>query len=137
MREADLIVHAGDISTTAALEEIARLGPRVHAVHGNVDERDLRRRLPAELELTLGGVTIAVTHDAGPSRGRLTRMRRRFPTAAAVIFGHSHVPLHGADEEGFQIFNPGSPNLRQGAPQHTMGIARIAGSSVSFEHVLL
>jgi putative phosphoesterase len=137
MQAADLIVHAGDISTTAAFEEIARLGPPVHAVHGNVDECDLRRRLPAELELTLGGVTIALMHDAGPSRGRLARMRRRFPTAAAVIFGHSHLPLHDADDEGFQIFNPGSPTLRRRAPEHTMGIARIAGSSVSFEHVLL
>jgi len=137
MRTADLIVHAGDISTAAALEEMTRLGPPLHAVRGNVDEPDLRRQLPAELELTLAGVTIAVTHDAGPARGRLARMRRRFPLATAVIFGHSHLPLHEVDEEGFQIFNPGSPNVRRRAPEHTMGIARVAAGSVSFEHVPL
>jgi predicted phosphodiesterase len=64
-------------------------------------------------------------------------MRRRFPRATAVIFGHSHVPLHELGEDGFQIFNPGSPNVRRRAPNHTMGRARVAGGSVSFEHVLL
>ena len=137
MRAADLIVHAGDISTAAVLAELTRLGPPVRAVHGNVDEPDLRRELPGELQLTLGALTIAVIHDAGPARGRLARLRRRFPRAGAVIFGHSHMPLHELDEEGFQIFNPGSPTVRRRAPGHTMGIARVTGGSLSFEHVLL
>jgi predicted phosphodiesterase len=64
-------------------------------------------------------------------------MRRRFPRATAVIFGHSHVPLHELGEDGFRIFNPGSPNVRRRAPNHTMGMARVAGGSASFEHVLL
>lgn len=137
MRAADLIVHAGDISTADALSDLAALGPPVRAVHGNGDEPLLRRRLPAQLELRLGAVTLAVVHDAGPARGRITRLRRRFPEASAVIFGHSHLPLHELDEHGFQIFNPGSPNVRRRAPQHTMGLAVIAGDSVSFERVAL
>jgi predicted phosphodiesterase len=36
--------------------------------------------------------------SAGPARGRLARLRRRFPNADAVVFGHSHLPLH--EEEG-------------------------------------
>ena len=39
---------------------------------------------------------------------------RRFPEADAVIFGHSHLPLHEA-REGFQVFNPGSPTERRRA----------------------
>ena len=73
-------------------------------------------------------------HDAGPARGRLARLRRAFPEADAVVFGHSHLPLHDARESGrrgFQIFNPGSPTERRRAPSRTMGVAEIAaGGSV-------
>lgn len=133
---ADLILHAGDFSAPSVLDELAALGPPVVAVHGNVDEAELRRRLPAERMVEVGGVRIALVHDAGPARGRLGRMRRRFPDADAVVFGHSHIPLHEQDE-GFQLFNPGSPTERRRAPCHTMGIANVAEGAVSFELVEL
>jgi len=38
-------------------------------------------------------------HDAGPKEGRLARLRRRFPEANLVIFGHSHIPLQAAEEK--------------------------------------
>ena len=63
-------------------------------------------------------------------------MRRRFPGADAVIFGHSHMPLL-EQEEGFQIFNPGSPTERRRAPARTMGIARVGARGLRFEHVAL
>jgi predicted phosphodiesterase len=64
-------------------------------------------------------------------------MRRRFPDADAVVFGHSHIPLHEEDGEGFQIFNPGSPTDRRRQPRHTMGLARVEDGRVRFEHVVL
>ena len=64
----------------------------------------------------------------GRRRGRLERMRRRFGDRAdAVVFGHSHLPLHERAADGFQIFNPGSPTERRRAPAHTMGLARVGG----------
>ena len=71
----------------------------------------------------IGARTVGLVHDAGQKDGRLARMRRRFPGADAVIFGHSHLPLHERDDDGFQIFNPGSPTERRRAPRHSMGIA--------------
>jgi uncharacterized protein len=136
LRDADLILHAGDLSTAALLEELRALGPRVIAVHGNVDSPELRGALPAEATFDAGGVEIAMTHDAGPARGRLARMRRRFPTAVAVIFGHSHIPLH-EEADGFQIFNPGSPTERRRSPAHTMGLAHVEEGRVRFELVTL
>ncbi len=138
LRVADLILHAGDISTVGVLDELSTLGPTVLAVHGNVDELALRERLPAELEIELDGVSLAMTHDAGPAKGRVARLCRRFPRADAVVFGHSHIPLHEADGEGsFQIFNPGSPTDRRRQPRHTMGVARIEQGTIAFEHVAL
>jgi putative phosphoesterase len=121
---ADLIVHLGDFSSISVLERLESLGPPVAAVHGNVDDAQVRRRLPAERELELERVRIALVHDAGPRRGRLARLRGRFPNADAVLFGHSHLPLHER-EGGFQIFNPGSPTERRRAPTRTMGIGDV------------
>jgi uncharacterized protein len=49
------------------------------------------------------------------------------------VFGHSHLPLHERTEDGFQIFNPGSPTERRRAPVHTMGMARVEDGEVEFE----
>jgi predicted phosphodiesterase len=81
-------------------------------------------------------VTLGVIHDAGPAKGRLKRMRREFPEADAVVFGHSHMPLHES-EGGFQIFNPGSPTERRRAPGHTMGIAEVDAGTIEFELIEL
>lgn len=135
LASADLILHAGDIANTQILHEIEAIGPPVKAVHGNVDCADLKARLPEALEVrTPDGARIAMLHDAGPSVRRLERMRARFPKASAVVFGHSHIPLH-EERDGFQIFNPGSPTERRRAPSHTMGIARVEGTRIAFELV--
>jgi putative phosphoesterase len=136
LRSAELILHAGDLSTVSALDELSALGPPVLAVHGNVDELALVERLPAQLELEIDRVRVAMIHDAGPARGRLLRLRRRFPRADAVVFGHSHIPLLDADG-AFQIFNPGSPTDRRRQRHYTMGLARVEDGELDFEHVRL
>lgn len=133
---AEAIVHAGDISTLAVLLELEAIGPPLHAVHGNVDEAEVRQLLPAELLLDLGGHAVAVTHDAGPSAGRLRRLALRFPTAELVIFGHSHLPLHESSA-ALQIFNPGSPTERRRAPQRSMGLLHVEPDGLRLEHVWL
>ena len=137
LRDADLILHAGDLSTAAVLDELEALGPPVAAVLGNVDEPALAARLPEERIVAAGGARIAMVHDAGPGKGRLERMRIRFPDADAVVFGHSHIPLH-EERDGFQIFNPGSPTDRRRQPRHTMGLADVgADGRVAFRLVAL
>ena len=136
IRTADLLLHAGDIATTEVLGEFESIGPPVHAVWGNVDSAELRERLPDALTIEAAGARVAMVHDAGPARGRLARMRRRFPGASAVVFGHSHIPLHEQDGD-FQIFNPGSPTDRRRQPVHTMGVAHAEDGRVAFDLVAL
>lgn len=134
LREADLIVHAGDFMTATVLADIEALGPPVAAVYGNVDDDALRRDLPEQCVLEIAGARVGLVHDAGPARGRLERLRRRFPDADAAIFGHSHLPLR--EREGdFQIFNPGSPTERRRAPHRSMGLATVEQGEIRFEHV--
>ncbi|HVX32104.1 MAG TPA: metallophosphoesterase family protein [Solirubrobacterales bacterium] len=137
LREAEATLHAGDFFGLDTLREIEALCPGpVHAVRGNVDEAVLRRLLPETIEVGLAGARVAMVHDAGPSKGRLRRMRRRFPAADAVVFGHSHLPLH-EEEDGFQIFNPGSPTERRRSPHHSIGLLRVESGHPVFEHVWL
>jgi uncharacterized protein len=138
LRAADLILHVGDFVRADVLRQLEEYGA-VLAVHGNVDDEELRRRLPPERVVALpDGPRIAMVHDAGPAAGRLARMRRRFPDADAVVFGHSHLPLHEVDPAGgCQLFNPGSPTERRRAPHRTMGVATVVDGALRFRHVVL
>lgn len=136
VRSAEALIHAGDFSAASVLAELEALCPVVLAVYGNVDDAELRRRLPESLQVEASGRNVAVVHDAGPKQGRLERMRLRFPEADAVVFGHSHLPLHER-RDGFQIFNPGSPTERRRAPQRSMGLLHPTRSGLRFEHIWL
>jgi putative phosphoesterase len=131
-RDADVILHAGDLVDVPVLELLRGLGPPLHAIHGNVDTVAVRALLPARVEVELEGVRIGMIHAPGPPAGRLSRLRTAFPRCQAVVFGHTHMPEH-AEQDGFQIFNPGSPTERRRAPLHTMGAARIADGAIAFE----
>lgn len=128
LEEADAILHAGDIVTGDLLEELSAFAP-VHAVLGNNDH-ELRGRLPEVLEVELGGVTVAMVHDSGPSSGRPRRLHRRFPTAGLVVFGHSHIPQLVDGVDGQRLCNPGSPTQRRSQPHHTVAVLDLEGGAV-------
>lgn len=118
LEHADVILHAGDIVVGEVLDELAGYAP-VHAVLGNNDA-ELAGRLPERLELDLDGLAVAMVHDSGPRRGRPARLRRSFPDADLVVFGHSHEPVNEAGSDGQWLFNPGSPTERRRQPHHTI-----------------
>ena len=130
IQAADMLLHAGDFSTLEVLRELEAIGPPVVGVHGNQDSAELRRLLREERVVEADGARIAMVHDAGPRAGRLARIRVRFGERAdVVVFGHSHMPLHEQADDGFQIFNPGSPTDRRRAPRHTMGLIEVRAGS--------
>lgn len=118
LREAELILHAGDVCTPDVLDALASFAP-VEVVLGNNDGPDVAAwgATPTR-ELTLEGVRVAMIHDAGPAAGRDRRMRRRFPDADLVVFGHSHIPLDDAGG-AVRLLNPGSPTDKRRQPRGT------------------
>ena len=116
------ILHAGDVTTGAVLEQLAEIAP-VEAVRGDRDWVSLRK-LPETLHLKFAGREIVLTHGHGgwlrygfhwaryliwgyQARFYLSQLQRAFPRAEAVVFGHTHRPL--VFERAGQIFlNPGS-----------------------------
>jgi putative phosphoesterase len=135
LRDADVVLHAGDVCTAGVLDELAEYAP-VHVVLGNNDGPDVAAwGAPETLELELDGLRVAMIHDSGPADGRPARMRRRFPNADLVVFGHSHIPMD-VTGSGVRIFNPGSPTDRRRQPHGTVGVLEIeAGQLVEAQIV--
>jgi uncharacterized protein len=137
LRGADLILHAGDVCTASVLDELSQYAP-VLAVLGNNDGPDVADwGAEPTLQADLDGLRVAMIHDSGAAAGRAQRMRRRFPDAELVVFGHSHIPLDdpaGGGPRGVRIFNPGSPTDRRRQPHGTVGVLQIeAGRLVTAE----
>jgi uncharacterized protein len=133
LERADVILHAGDLLVPELLDELSGFAP-VHAVLGNNDH-ELVGRLPEQLVLDIDGVRIAMVHDSGPRAGRAGRLRRRFPDAALVVFGHSHVPTDELGIDGQRLFNPGSPTERRGQPHHTLGRLDLGDGQVAVHDI--
>lgn len=128
---ADAVLHAGDVVTPDLLDQLrdaVRPGVPVHAVLGNNDT-ELRGQLPERLELDLDGVRVAMVHETGASKGRPARVRRWFPDAQVVVFGHSHAPMREWND-GQLLFNPGSAVDRRRQPVTTYGVLELAGGMV-------
>jgi len=128
VREADLVAHAGDVTTAAALDALRREADRLLAVHGNADDPDVTDRLPGARTFVHGGVRFALTHTRrGGATGLSLFGRER--GADAVVYGHSHRPSVAAgDGDGPVLLNPGSHAEPRGArPGHAELVAADGG----------
>jgi hypothetical protein len=128
IRDADVVLHAGDVLEAGTLARLAEAAP-TYAVLGNNDTT-LVGDLPETRVLDLAGVRVAMIHDSGPRAGRAGRLRRRFPDADIVVFGHSHIPCDEVGVDGQILFNPGSPTTRRAQPTCTLGELVVAAGRV-------
>ena len=120
----DLILHAGDVSERSTLETLRRWAP-VEAVRGDHDAA--LSELPATRELIVDGKRVVLVHGQRtrwieepntllwtlslghyvPNRGVPRALKRRFPHADVIVYGHTHRPA--ADViDGTLVFNPGA-----------------------------
>jgi len=129
LSRAELILHAGDVCTPDVLDLLSGYAP-VHAVLGNNDVPEVAAwGAPETCQIEAGGVRVGMIHDSGQREGRTARLRRRFPTADLVVFGHSHIPMD-VTGNGVRIFNPGSPTDRRRQPYGTLGLLELADGQV-------
>jgi putative phosphoesterase len=119
----DVILHAGDVNRASTLEALAQVAP-VEAVRGDHD-RSLGS-VPETRELTIGGKRFVLIHGHRsrwieepqtllwtlslgyfrPHKDLARSLRRRFPDADVIVFGHTHrrqTEMVG----GALLFNPG------------------------------
>ena len=136
LRQADLILHGGDFTSSTFAEELRAVGPPVEAVYGNMDEPALKDALPRERVVEIAGTRIGMVHIPGPRAGREARLAARFPGCDAVVYGHTHVPEVQRFEH-LWILNPGSPTERRAAPVHSMLELTIRGRRLTPELIAL
>lgn len=115
--DCDAVVHAGDIGAAAVLTSLARRDRPVVAVRGNNDlpakwprgEARAARALPHAAQVELPGGTLVVVHGDRivPATRRHALLRRLYPTARAVVYGHSH-RLRVDQTELPWVLNPGA-----------------------------
>ena len=119
----ELIIHAGDLSVLAVLTELEAIAPVV-AVQGNIEEDEVRLKLPIKREVVVGHCRIGIVHILGDSATRVRLARQEFPNARVVVFGHSHIPWN-EDRGGQLLFNPGSATDRRRQPTCSIGILHV------------
>ena len=130
----DLILHAGDLVSLDMLREMEGFAP-VHAVLGNNDH-ELLGLLPERFEVEVEGIRFGLVHDSGDRQGRAARMRRWFPDADVVVFGHSHEPCNEAGDADQVLFNPGSSTWKRRAPSHTFGVIEVGAGQILRAEIL-
>lgn len=107
VREAELVVHAGDLTTEAVLDAFeAETSGEFVAVYGNNDGPAVRERLSEVERVEHAGLTLVVAHGHEHDGTALQYLGRQ-EGADAVVVGHSHRP--GVDRSGaVAVVNPGS-----------------------------
>jgi putative phosphoesterase len=101
-----LILHAGDIGDQDIITELETIAP-VHAVHGNTDGWELSHRFAETVDLTVEGTRIIVAHGHRLGSPTPTLLRRAFPGADVIVYGHTHVPLIDRAHRPL-VINPGA-----------------------------
>lgn len=126
IKSVDLIVHAGDYTSKALLDELQNLGIPFHGVYGNLDPPAVRDVLPAEDILELRSLKIGIAHPAegGPPRGIERRLRSKFRELDVMIYGHTHVVVNKV-EEGVLYINPGSAVGKLPAPYPSIAVLEL------------
>ena len=120
----DLILHAGDITARSTLDALGRIA-RVEAVRGDHDRA--LTDVPPTREISVDGKRIVLVHGQRPAwieepntllwtlslgffrpHANMPRvLRRRFPAADVIVYGHTH-RADAREVGGALVINPGA-----------------------------
>jgi hypothetical protein len=110
--QVDHILHAGDVGRDDLLIELGALAP-VTAVFGNTDGFEIRRRCAQVAHVELDGLAITVTHGDQFGSPTPATLRKAFPDADVIVYGHTHRPLLELVDRTVTIMNPGAAGPRR------------------------
>ncbi|MGG1879130.1 MULTISPECIES: metallophosphoesterase family protein [Paenibacillus] len=132
---ADLILHAGDWSDWSVYELLSRYAP-VAGVAGNTDPPVIREKLGLTRIVEADTYRIGLVHGHIGSRSTEQNARSAFDQQPvdAIVFGHSHIPVHKR-VDGILLFNPGSPTDRRRQPKFSFGILTTDNGQLQARHV--
>lgn len=122
LKEAELILHAGDWQTLDVVKELEQYAP-VEGVAGNVDNEEIIERFGQKKTVQAGDITIGLVHGDGKSKTTTKRAWEAFQGEEVdiLVFGHSHIPFHESYGKTV-MFNPGSPTDKRRQKEYSFGI---------------
>lgn len=127
LKNADAILHGGDINRQSIVDELRRYAP-LYIVRGNND-KEWAEAIPLDLTVTLGGVTFYMVHNKKEVAADLTGVD-------VVVFGHSHRYLQ-EDKDGVLWLNPGSCGPRRFHQEITMMMAEVTDGKITVEKITI
>ena len=132
-KSVDMVIHAGDILSLKAIEELKSVCKRVSVVAGNMDGLEVRKRYPQKDIFNIDGVRIGVAHGSGAPINLIALLKDIFESdnCDIIIFGHSHKPMN--EKIGsILFFNPGSAtdNLTEDPTYGIIEINRTVQASI-------
>jgi uncharacterized protein len=128
------ILHAGDVGPADLLVDLEAIAP-VTAVWGNTDTFDVRERVEAVVRLELAGRRVVVLHGHQLGSPTPDALRRAYPDADIIVYGHTHRPLIDA-EDGVLVVNPGAAGAARFGIPPSVAILSL-GDGAIVEHLEL
>jgi putative phosphoesterase len=125
----DHILHAGDVEDPDILLALGTIAPTT-AVWGNVDDFELRRRLPEVATLEVGGMRVVVVHGHQFGSPSPSVVAATYPEVDMVVFGHSHAPII-EKVGGLLAVNPGSAGPARFSRPVTVALVTVADGQIS------
>jgi len=125
-KNADIIIHVGDLVDLSVIDKLSTVCKNIKAVYGNMDPYDVRKKFPEKEVIKIGNYRIGIMHGSGTPSRLIELLKRSFKNdnVDLIIFGHSHAPL--VEKKGdILFFNPGSPTDKLFAPYNSYGIIEI------------
>lgn len=120
--DADLVIHLGDWERSLILDYMEQYP--LEAVSGNMDDSNIRSRLPGSRVIRVKGRRIGLAHGWGASSSLRDRLRNEFENVDCILFGHTHQPLQ-LEEDGVYWFNPGSLTAGRGGFPGSLGVLHV------------
>ncbi|KAB1193161.1 YfcE family phosphodiesterase [Haloferax sp. MBLA0076] len=135
IREADLVIHAGDYDSPETLQHLRDISNEFVGVSGNVDPPEVD--LPFVEIVEADGLTFVVTHGTGTRTGYCSRVADVVKDAAGTdavgVAGHIHEVIDEMTADGVRILNPGTAAPASPDGEATMMVGTVTDGDLSVE----
>ena len=125
LKNADAILHGGDINKQNVVDELRQYAP-LYVVRGNND-KEWAEEIPHDLTVALGGVTFYMVHNK-------KELPAKVDGVDVVVFGHSHKYVQ-EEKDGLLWLNPGSCGPRRFHQEITMMMAEVGEGKIQVEKI--
>lgn len=127
LKQADVVLHAGDINTQELVDEMASYAP-LYIVRGNND-KEWAEHIPHDVSVNIEDVRIYMVHNK-------KEIPKDLCDVDIILYGHSH-KYDSYEKDGIRYLNPGSCGKRRFGLEVSMVRMIVEGRSYHLEKLVL